>query len=219
MPSSPDLWLYFALVFGVIVLPGLDMAYVATHAVIGGLRSGLTAVAGIITGGLVHVAAAATGIATLLLLWPGAFDVMLVLGAAYMAWVGWSLLRAGGSVREGGGAADAGRPPPVVPPASQVFRRAVLTCLMNPKAYAFMLAVFPAYVHTAERSLAAQASLLATITAATQFAVYGAVAAAAAGTRRWAGLGAQGQRWMLRLTGPLLVVGAAATLLLAWRPA
>src|SRR5689334_22087740 len=26
-PQSPDLWLYFALVFGVIVLPGMDMAY------------------------------------------------------------------------------------------------------------------------------------------------------------------------------------------------
>jgi GST-like protein len=81
MPHSPDLWLYFVLVLGVIALPGMDMAYVATNALVGGWRAGFTAVAGIVAGGVVHVAVAATGIAVVLSLWPPAFDAMLVAGA------------------------------------------------------------------------------------------------------------------------------------------
>ena len=32
-------------------------------------------------------------------------------------------------------------------------------------------------------------------------------------------MGAQGQRWMLRITGPLLMLGAVVTLALGWKPA
>jgi hypothetical protein len=95
----------------------------------------------------------------------------------------------------------------------------MLTCLLNPKAYAFMLAVFPAFIHTAQRPLALQALLLAAITLATQAAVYGSVAAVAASTRRLAGVGPNGERWMLRATGSLLMAGAVLTLLLGWKPA
>jgi threonine/homoserine/homoserine lactone efflux protein/ketosteroid isomerase-like protein len=213
MNAQPDLWIYFALVFGIIVLPGMDMAFVATQALVGGLRAGLLAVAGILLGGVVHVAAAATGIATLLTLWPGAFNTLLVGGAAYMVWIGWSLLRASRAPLGPAGAAQRGAPQ------RQVFRRALLTCLMNPKAYAFTLAVFPAYLHNAERALPLQALLLALITGATQLAVYGTVALIAAGTRGFAGVGAAGQRWLLRLTGPLLMAGAALTLGFGWQNA
>jgi threonine/homoserine/homoserine lactone efflux protein len=213
MSSSPDLWLFFLLVFGVIVLPGMDMAYVATNALVGGLRGGITAVAGIVAGGAVHVAVAATGIAVLLAAWPAAFNAVLLAGSAYMVWVGVQLLKA---ARQ---AAPAQQAPAAPVGSGRVFGRAMLTCLLNPKAYAFMLAVFPAFVHTPQRPLALQALLLAAIIAATQAAVYGAVALAAAGTRRFAGVGAQGERWMLRITGPLLMAGAVLTLLLGWKPA
>ncbi|WP_395703779.1 LysE family translocator [Aquabacterium sp.] len=211
MPASPDLWLYFLLVFGIIVLPGMDMAFVATNALVGGLRAGLTAVAGITLGGLVHVVAASSGIAALMLLWPPAFNGLLVGGAAYMVWIGISLLRASRQPL----AAAGGASPQAA--AAHVFRRALLTCLMNPKAYAFTLAVLPAYLHGQPRPLALQALLLAAITTATQFGVYGAVALAAAGTRHYAGVSANGQRWMLRVTGPMLVAGAVLTLLLGWQ--
>jgi len=215
MDASPDLWLFFALVFGVIVLPGMDMAYVATNALVGGWRGGAVAVAGIVAGGLVHVAVAATGLAVLLTVWPAAFDAVLVAGAAYMVWVGWSLLRAARSPAAGRGAGEAAAPAG----SARVFGRAMLTCLLNPKAYAFMLAVFPAYLPSAQRPWPLQALLLAAIIAGTQAAVYGAVALLAAGTRRFAGVGAEGQRWLLRVTGPLLIAGAVLTLLLGWKPA
>jgi threonine/homoserine/homoserine lactone efflux protein len=216
MQASPDLWLFFALVFGIIVLPGMDMAYVATNALVGGWGAGALAVAGIVAGGLVHVAVAATGLAVLLAVWPAAFDAVLLAGAAYMVWVGLALLRASRTVDDAQPAA--GAPVAVARPA-RIFGRAMLTCLLNPKAYAFMLAVFPAYLHAAGRPWPVQALLMSAIIAATQAVVYGSVAAVAAGTRRFAGVGAQGQRALLRVTGPLLMLGAVLTLLLGWKPA
>jgi threonine/homoserine/homoserine lactone efflux protein len=224
MPASPDLWLYFLLVLGIIVLPGMDMAYVATHALVGGLRGGLTAVGGIVTGGLVHMAVAATGLGALMTLWPGVFDGLLVAGASYMVWIGWTLLRASRATAHAAGPSVSPPGPPAGPDctaahvALDVYRRAVLTCLMNPKAYAFTIAVLPAYLATAERPLAVQAVLLSAITAATQFAVYGGVAATVASTRRLTGVSANAERWMLRVTGPALMAGAVLTLVFGWRP-
>ncbi len=220
---SPDLWLFFALVFGIIALPGMDMAYVGTNALVGGLRSGLLAVAGIVAGGVVHVAVAFTGLAVLLALWPAAFDALLVAGAAYMTWVGWTLWRAARPSSPGSGpGARHDAHPPAPPTPARVFARAMLTCLLNPKAYAFTLAVFPAYMHAGTRAPLAQALTLSAIIAATQVTVYGTVAVVSAGTRRLAGAGgasANTTAWMLRVTGPLLMAGAVATVVLGWKPA
>jgi threonine/homoserine/homoserine lactone efflux protein len=212
-PASPDLWLFFLLVAGVIALPGMDMAYVAGNALVGGLRAGAAAVAGIMAGGLVHVAVAMTGIATLLAVWPAAFDALLMAGAAYMAWIGGQIVRsaAGAPASPSTSTQTPARTP------ARVFRGAALTCLVNPKAYAFSLAVFPAFVHAEGRPLAVQAALLAAIVVSTQAAIYGAVALAAAGTARAAGASATTQRGMARVVGPLLIVGAVATLVLGWR--
>ena len=65
------------------------------------------------------------------------------------------------------------------------FRRGALTCLMNPKAYLFMLAVFPQFLHAEYGPLWSQALVLWMIIAITQIAVYGAVALAAAQVRGW----------------------------------
>ena len=93
MHASTDLWLFFAMVFGVIVLPGMDMAFVASSALTQGLRGGLTAVAGIVVAGMLHTIVGATGVAALLLLWPAAYNALLLAGAVYMVWIGTSILR------------------------------------------------------------------------------------------------------------------------------
>lgn len=211
--AAPDLWLFFLLVAGIIALPGMDMAFVAGSALAAGLRGGLAAVAGIVAGGVVHVAVAATGVAALWLAWPAGFNALLLAGAAYMAWIGWSLLR----VRDAGSlgaTADGPRR------GWAIFRRGTLTCLLNPKAYAFMLAVFPAFLAGgAGRSMLAQSASLAAVIAGTQIAVYGAVAMAAAGAGRW-GAGAAGGRallWATRGVGLILLLGALAAPVMGWR--
>jgi threonine/homoserine/homoserine lactone efflux protein len=214
MQTSPDLWLFFVLVFGVIVLPGMDMAYVAGSALTAGLRGGAAAVAGIVAGGVLHVAVGATGIAALLVLWPAGFDALLLGGAAYMAWIGWSILRASGTAPS----ASLGAVPREGRVQSAIFGRAVLTCLLNPKAYAFMLAVFPAFIHSAQHSIAEQAARLGAIVAITQVMVYGAVAVFVASARQWAGVSAHGQRWTARAVAAALIGGSVLTLVFGWRP-
>jgi threonine/homoserine/homoserine lactone efflux protein len=93
MQASTDLWFFFAMVFGVIVLPGMDMAFVASSALTQGVRGGLTAVAGIVVAGMIHTIVGATGIAALLVLWPAAFNALLIAGAVYMVWIGAAILR------------------------------------------------------------------------------------------------------------------------------
>ncbi|MDB5755438.1 MAG: Lysine exporter protein [Massilia sp.] len=54
MNGSAYLWL-FLVVLGVIVLPGLDMAFVLVSALAGGRSGGLAAVTGVVAGGICHV--------------------------------------------------------------------------------------------------------------------------------------------------------------------
>ncbi|HEY9065005.1 MAG TPA: LysE family translocator [Burkholderiaceae bacterium] len=212
--ATPDLWLFFILVFGIIVLPGMDMAFVAGSALTSGLRGGLVAVAGIVAAGVVHVAVGASGIAALLLWWPAAFNILLLAGAAYMVWIGLTLWRASHAVCGAAGAADTTTPKAL----RTIFGRAALTCLLNPKAYAFTLAVFPAFLRSAEYTLAEQAMRMGAVIAGTQALVYGAVAVFVASARRWSGAGERGQRWTLRGVSATLMLGAVLTLLFAWRP-
>jgi len=177
MSHSADLVLFAALVFGIVVLPGLDMAYVMGSSLTAGRRHGLAAVVGIAAGGVCHVAMATLGISVLLKVMPAAFNALLLAGALYIAWIGISLLRAEsafGMQAEGGAVS-----------AWATFRRGALTSLMNPKAYLFMLAVFPQFLHAEDGPLWAQSLVLWMIIAITQLTVYGAVALAAAQARGW----------------------------------
>ena len=66
MEYAAQLWLFFVLVLAVVILPGMDMAFVLGSSLVGGRRSGLFAVAGLVAAGACHVAAGALGIGVLL---------------------------------------------------------------------------------------------------------------------------------------------------------
>ena len=169
------LWLFALFVFGIIVLPGMDMAYVLASSLVDGRRAGLAAVAGMVAGGAVHTLMGALGVGLLLQLVPAAFNAVLAAGALYVAWMGVALWRSPatlGQVRE----------QPSRPPLATLVRAAA-TCLLNPKAYVFMVAVFPQFVRPSEGHVGAQIAAMGAIIAATQALVYGAVALGA-GTLR-----------------------------------
>jgi threonine/homoserine/homoserine lactone efflux protein len=204
--TTASLWLYFVVVLGVIALPGLDMAYVLANALVGGRRAGMAAVAGIVAGGICHVAMGALGVAAIVQHWPALFNLLLVGGAAYIGWIGWSLVRLGGftlDIRPG-----AERQPPV-----SVFLKGMLTCLLNPKAYVFMLAIFPQFLKPAQGAIWAQAAALGAITAGTQAGVYGGVAMLA--RRAGGSLGASAL--VTRTVGALLVCTGVLTVVQGWQ--
>ena len=203
---TPDLGLYFLAVLAVILLPGMDMAYVMASSVSGGRRGAVSSVLGIASGGAIHVVVGATGMAALMLVVPELFRAMLLAGTAYLLWIGWGIWRS----------ADAAPSSltSVAPPSSAaIYRRAVTTCLLNPKAYAFTLALFPAFVRSDTRSLVMQTLAMGLITVGTQIAVYGAVAAVAVRARA---LIHHCQRTIARSMGALLMVSALLTATRAW---
>lgn len=212
--TPAELTLYFALVLGIVLIPGMDMAFVVGHSLTGGLRTGLAALGGVVAGALCHLTMGAMGLALLLKALPGAFTAMLVAGAVYLAWLGWGLMRAEPATQASGGAATGGTRP------RSAFFGAMLTNLLNPKAYLFSLAVLPQFVHPERGGLVWQLGVIGLVTAATQIAVYGGLAWLAAGGRRRLGsstaAGLRRQRWLLRAVGALLWLTALYTAWQAW---
>lgn len=203
MHTSTQLWLYFVLVFGVILLPGMDMAFVLGSSISGGRRAGMAAVGGMVAGGVCHMIIGATGISVVLTLFPAAFNVLLFVGALYVAWIGWSIIRV--KSLNAPTLATGSRS------MQQNFFRAMATCLLNPKAYVFMLAVFPQFVDAARGSIWSQAAVLSLITAATQIAIYGSLALTA--SRAYAALETRPDlnAWLAKTVGVVLIGAALLT--------
>lgn len=201
-------WLFALLVLGIIVVPGMDMAFVLSSALASGRRAGLAAVAGLVAGGMAHVVMGTLGVGLLFQLLPGAFNLVLAAGAAYVAWLGWGLWRSPATLAEARGPAGWSW--------RRTFLRAAATCLLNPKAYLFMVAVFPQFMRPEQGSLAAQAFLLGAIIAVTQAAVYGVVALGADGLRRTVLHREGAQRALGKGVALLLMATAAWTVAHAW---
>ncbi|MFS8111574.1 LysE family translocator [Rhizobium jaguaris] len=175
MNYSENLWLFFLLLFGIIIVPGMDMLFVLANSLTGGSNRGLAATGGIMLGGAVHSLNGALGIGLLMHFVPILFNPLLVAGAAYMAFIGITLMRSSITVGHDGPAGSRS--------AWRAFRQGAVTCLMNPKAYLFMLAVYPQFLKPDYGPIWIQAVIMGLMTIATQFAVYGGLAVTAGRSR------------------------------------
>ncbi len=171
-----SLWLFMVMLVGIIALPGMDMALIVAHTLRGGAQTGLATLAGVILGGVGHSLIGFAGVAALFAAAPKFFAVMLLVSATYMGWIGFSLLR--GDVSEGAVESVRTRSP------AAAFRQGVATCLLNPKAYLFILTVYPQFMRREYGPLWAQALVFGCLTVATQFGIYGSLALAAAKGRQ-----------------------------------
>ena len=205
MDYAQALWLYLILLFGIIVVPGMDMFFVLANALTRGRKAGFSAVAGIMLGGAVHTLFGALAVGVLTQLPSMLFQAMILVGAGYMAWIGYTLLRSSTTVDTVGGAtARSDR---------VIFRQGLVTCLLNPKAYLFVLAVFPQFMRPEYGPIWSQALVMGLMTVVMQFLIYGGLALAA-GKGRDALVGhPEVTIWIGRGAGALFV---AAALFTAW---
>lgn len=204
MDYTQTLWLFLALVAGIIVVPGMDMIFVLASALSGGRRAGLTATGGMVAGGAVHTLYGTLGTGMLVAFAPRFFLPLLVAGALYMIWIGVSLARSAitvSSVEDGA----------VVSP-FLTFRRALTTCLINPKAYLFVLAVYPQFLKPEFGPFWMQGLAMGLITAAVQLIVYGGVALAGDRARSLLVGNPLATVWVGRAAGGLLIAAAVITL-------
>ena len=135
-----------------IVVPGPAVLYIVTRSVDQGRTAGLASAAGIATGGLVHVAAAALGLSALLASSAVAFSALKYLGAAYLIFLGIRTL-----LTRPDPAREATRSQRTL---SNLFSQGVVVQALNPKVALFFLAFLPQFVDPARGDVLAQTLLL-----------------------------------------------------------
>lgn len=122
----------------VVVTPGTGVVYTLAAALADGRRAGVIAAAGCTLGIVPHLALTITGLAALLHGSALAFGLVRYLGAAYLLFMAWTVLRDKEALAV---PADA-----EARPASRVVASAVLVNVLNPKLTMFFVAFLPQFV-------------------------------------------------------------------------
>src|SRR4051812_45403343 len=157
-----DLPLFAAAALLVNLTPGPDMLFVAGTGAARGVRHGVFAALGVGAGCLFHVALAALGLSALLAASATAFTLVKWIGAAYLVWIGLTMLFARGgdsaqadssAVASGQASADASAAASAASAASagssglaRVFWQGAATNALNPKVALFFLAFLPQFI-------------------------------------------------------------------------
>jgi threonine/homoserine/homoserine lactone efflux protein len=134
-------WLFIVSGLLLNIAPGPDTAYIVGRSMQKGWRGGVAAALGISTGCLTHVFAVAVGLSALLVASATAFTAVKWLGAAYLCYVGLTMLFS----RQAKSSEPAARESRDVS-LSRVFWQGALTNVLNPKVAMFFLAFLPQFV-------------------------------------------------------------------------
>lgn len=142
-----DLWLFVISGLLLNVTPGPDTLYIVGRSSTQGARAGIVAALGIGTGALVHVCAAALGLSALLAASAAAFTTVKIIGAAYLVYVGISLIRSKGPAQSLQVSANSRQTS-----MRGIFLQGFLTNVLNPKVALFFLAFLPQFVSSSAES-------------------------------------------------------------------
>ena len=153
-----DLNTFLLFAFASLVLnitPGADMLYVATRSASQGVKSGIVSALGIMTGCIVHLAAAIAGLSAIIANSATAFSVVKYLGAAYLIYLG--LKSFFSKQNKFDLKTDQERES-----LSKIFWQGVVTNVLNPKVALFFLAFLPQFVDVKTSDVKWQILLLGT---------------------------------------------------------
>ena len=150
--------LFLLAVLTLFLSPGPNMAFVMSHGMAYGPRGGLAAAIGIGSADVVLSVLTATGVTAMVFAWSASFDVLRVLGAAYLLWLAIKTVRSPAHTL----VADVSGSSPST--ANLAFRtiakNAMLGSLLNPKALLFFMVFLPQFVNPAAGHIALQLLVL-----------------------------------------------------------
>ncbi|MDT9000837.1 LysE family translocator [Paucibacter sp. APW11] len=145
---NPDVLPAFLAAVAVLMLvPGPDFFLITSQAATRGARYGAACALGIGAAGLLQTTLVAAGLGHLMETWPSIATAVRWAGAAYLGWMGLSLLRRWWRERRLPVEAVAGRPE--VRSVTQIFMAGLLNNLLNPKALLFFSVFIPQFVDPA----------------------------------------------------------------------
>ncbi|MEY2632803.1 MAG: hypothetical protein RIR00_1457 [Pseudomonadota bacterium] len=199
---SLQIWLAFVgacLIISFSPGPGC-MASVSAGLAHGWLQA-LKLVAGLQLALFLQMGLVATGLGALLVASPSAFLTVKLVGAGYLIWLGFGLLRQSGQALQVDEQSV---------PREQLLWRGLLVNMSNPKAIVFMLALVPQFIDESRPQLLQFGILTATMVVI-DFIVMGGYAGAAAHFRRWLAT-PLAQRWSSRLFGSAFILLGLLTL-------
>jgi len=139
----------------VLVTPGPGVLYTIARSLSQGQQAGLVSVLGLSVGALVHVIAATVGLSAVLLASAAAFDLIKLLGAAYLIYLGLQALLSGKKYLDDKKIS--------VQSKYRLFIDGVIVSILNPKIAIFFLAFLPQFVDTVSGSVPQQILFLGLI--------------------------------------------------------
>ena len=119
--------------------PGSDVIYVLSRSAVGGRRKGIASALGICTGILIHTLLAAFGLSAVLATSSVAFNIMKLIGAVYLVFMGVKAIFSDSSIFNSNPANNSET-------TLKTYIQGILTNALNPKVALFFLALMPQFV-------------------------------------------------------------------------
>ncbi len=138
MPPLSAVLSFSVVAFLMALSPGPNLLYLASRSICQGRSAGFSSLGGVCTGMFLYMLATAAGLSALFVAVPIAYDAVRLAGAVYLLWLAYKVLTT--------------RSPATVETAlpmesrARLYRRGLLTCLLNPKIVVTYGALLPQFL-------------------------------------------------------------------------
>ncbi len=203
MPTLTVLAIFVPTALVLLLTPGPAVLYIIARSLEQGRGAGVVSATGVALGTLVHVGAAAAGLSALLVASPTALQVVRLVGAGVLIYLGGQRLFSRPQ------AAGEGAPAPA--PLRRIFAQGVVVNLLNPKTTLFIFAFLPQFVDPQRGSTGLQVLVLGVLLVTLGLisdSCYALLAGSA--NRRLSGTGGQ-RPWGRAVSGGVLVALGVAS--------
>ena len=191
------LCVFFAASVALALAPGPDNIFVLTQSVLHGRAAGLLVTIGLCTGLIGHTAVVSLGVAAIFQTSALAFNVLKIVGAAYLLYLAWQAFRAG--AKDIAGQKDNANN------RRKLYFRGVVMNITNPKVAIFFLAFLPQFADSTRGSVALQMLICGGVFMLATLIVFGAIAWTAGFFGEWLQGSERAQVVMNRVAGTVFV--------------
>jgi threonine/homoserine/homoserine lactone efflux protein len=152
MPTLTAVLSFASVAFLMALSPGPNLLYLASRSICQGRSAGFSSLAGVCTGMFCYMLATAAGLSALFDAVPLAYDAVRWAGAAYLLWLAYKILttRSGASISA----------PLHIESRARLYRRGLLTCLLNPKIVITYGALLPQFIEPSSGHVLGQTMVL-----------------------------------------------------------
>ena len=199
---------FFTASVALALAPGPDNIFVLTQSALHGRKAGILVTLGLCTGILIHTTAVSLGVAAIFQTSALAFNILKLLGAAYLIYLAWQAFRAGSI-------SQTSEDLPALE-WKKLYSRGIIMNITNPKVAIFFLAFLPQFADPARGPLCIQMILLGTLFILATLMIFGTVAWFAGFIGEWLKKSEKTQIIMNRMAGTVFA-GLALRLAVAQR--